>query len=91
MATVNIAFVRPHILNGAVVAASGDVESESITSSGTSQATDIAADNQKVLARIAVSGGSVWVTFAAAPTAATEWRNAILAGRNLKLRPDEPI
>jgi hypothetical protein len=72
MATVNVSFVRPHILNGAVVAASGDVESESITSSGSSQATDIAADNQKVVARIAVSGGAVWVTFASAPTAAAE-------------------
>jgi hypothetical protein len=71
MATVNVSFVRPHILNGAVVAASGDAESEAITSSGTSQATTIAADNQKVVARIAVSGGAVWVKFGSAPTAAS--------------------
>jgi hypothetical protein len=67
MATVNIAFVRPHILNGAVVAASGDVESQSITSSGTSQATTIAANNPGRF-RIAINGGAVRVV---CPTPAT--------------------
>lgn len=72
MATVNVSFVRTHNLGGAVVAVSSDAESEVITSSASSQATTIAADNQKVLARIAVSGGNVWIKFGSNPTAASE-------------------
>ena len=80
MATVNI--VRTNVENIAVNGGSMPVanslvkNTETITSSGISQAsTDVAVAPQTEFWIITVSGGPVWVHFAAAPVAVvgTEW------------------
>lgn len=73
MATVGLAFCRVDSVQGGVsaIVSQTDVESEAITSSATSTTSTNAADDGKRVARVAVTGGDVWVTFGSAPTAAS--------------------
>lgn len=81
MATVNVKFFRPAVIAGVDAAIGQDVQTpEVFTSSGTSQATSSSAPDKNTYVRIASTGGNVWITFAAAPTAVTNAGTLILDG-----------
>ena len=68
MATLNVVFARA-VERTAQIIAGIPSKAESITTSGTSQASTNAAGNEDCC-QLTVTGGNVWVKFAAAPTAA---------------------
>lgn len=68
MATLNVVFARA-VERTAQIIAGIPSKAEAITTSGTSQASVNAAGNEDC-AQLTVTGGNVWVKFAAAPTAA---------------------
>lgn len=79
MATVNFKFFRAEIVGGVTAVFGVDAAPpETKTSSGTSQSTTFAAQNDETFVRIVSSGGNVWVTFGESPTAVSGTGTLIL-------------
>jgi len=81
MATVNVTYFRPSILQGAtaVYSVNSDATNEVITSSATSQATTATATG-KNYARVVTTGGNVWLAFGTSPTAVTNTGRLLVDG-----------
>lgn len=79
MATVNIKFFRPHIVDGVTAVFGIDSATpETFTSSAASQVTTASVPDNVTLIRITATGGDVWVTFGESPTAVTQTGTLIL-------------
>lgn len=81
MATVNIKFFRPAILQSHGVAIGADVATPEVkTSSASSQSTTASAPDSNTYIRITSTGGNVWITTGLAPTAVTNTGTLVLDG-----------
>jgi hypothetical protein len=90
MAVVQIAFTAPEGI--APLAQAVPALSQTITTSGTSQATDIVSRNGGVCT-ITASGNNVWAAFGPSPTAAPNTHQLILSGqtRDFALGPGKRV
>ena len=81
MSNVNIKFFRPHVIPGVTAVYGIDaIDPETIVSSGTSQVTTSGAPDHNVFCRVASSGGDVWISIGASPTAVSGEGTLILDG-----------
>lgn len=70
MATVNVAFCKVSDFNGTAVANSENIIGESITTSGSSQQSVGSGTASHRVVRVSVTGGNIWISIGASPTAA---------------------
>lgn len=82
MATVNVNFFRPAIVEDAYSAVMGvsDNLNYVFTSSGSSQATAAGASLDRNYVRVVATGGNVWLAFGLNPTAVTSTGHLLIAG-----------
>ena len=81
MATVNIKFFKPALLQGAaaLMSTNSSTIDETLTSSPVSQSTTNSATGTNY-ARVVASGGNVWLKFGTNPTAVTGTGHLLIEG-----------
>ena len=81
MATVNVTYFKPAVLQGAtaVYSVNSDATNEVITSSATSQSTTATATGKNYV-RVVTTGGNVWLAFGTNPTAVTNTGRLLVDG-----------